>query len=223
MSIREEIRDGSISQCSTCYQEDVNTGPVQRPGSQIETSFLSGKQTCLTMVYALRSIGISALRPEEEPTSDCSKEQRIQTPRGAVGTCTRAVACAFASKPQPRTGQKPIIRPSFHSHNASSPSVSVSVGSPFTLSHLDCESTTRQHTSLAAAIVVQQLHGVVDGDEFHGSLLRCVEKCMVGLVVRFLGVGELSGHFTRRLLFHLDKSGPCGRSGYPEPSLLAFV
>ena len=33
------------------------------------------------------------------------------------------------------------------------------------------ESTARQHTSCAAAIVVQQLHGVVDGDKLLGSAL----------------------------------------------------
>ena len=61
--------------------------PGNKPVSQRSTPLTFQCDFCVSMI-------------RREPTSDCSKEQNTAC-RGALGTSTRAVACALTSKPQP--------------------------------------------------------------------------------------------------------------------------
>ena len=70
----------------TSPDSDV-TFPGNKPVSQRSPQLTFQCDFCVSMI-------------RREPTSDCSKEQNTAC-RGALGTSTRAVACALTSKPQP--------------------------------------------------------------------------------------------------------------------------
>ena len=80
------------SQFSTHCQGDAHTGLGQRQGSQTVTSFFSFPcgGICVSMIA----------RVQKNRTQHC---------RGAVGTSTRAVACALTSKPQPLLITPPVL------------------------------------------------------------------------------------------------------------------
>ena len=60
------------------------------------------KHTCFTMVYAVHvPWGFLRLNDTKRDDIKLSKNKQQQHCRAAVGTSTRAVACAFSSPPQP--------------------------------------------------------------------------------------------------------------------------
>ena len=66
---------------------------------QTATSFFTRKQTCLTTV-SHRSLGFLRLMDWKNRHETVRNKQKTMNSRGAVGTSTRAVACALGSKPR---------------------------------------------------------------------------------------------------------------------------
>ena len=117
LSIRREIKLGSISQVSTHCEGDVHTGRGQRPGRVSDSD----------VVFFRENKPVS-----RRSTLTFHRDSCVSTTGrgvGAVNTSTRAVAGTFASKAQPSSCQKSTIRPSSHSDDASLPSVSVATSS----------------------------------------------------------------------------------------------
>ena len=84
-------------------REICTLGWVKEAGVPESDVFFSQKKTSLSHdgLRRPRSFGISVSTIGRETTSSYSKEKKPTALRGAVGTSTRAVACALASKPQP--------------------------------------------------------------------------------------------------------------------------
>ena len=123
MSIREEIKSRPLpGRCA-------HRGGSKRRGSQTVTSSFPEKQTCLSTVYAAHvPLGFPSQRQEETSSNLFlvlgRKKQRHC--RGAVGTSTRAVACASASQPQAVLCAHPPVLSHGHKNLLSAPE---SVGS----------------------------------------------------------------------------------------------
>ena len=102
--------------CRDVFEENAHTGAQsifkskpgrcahragsKRPGSQTVTSFFSRGNIPVSSLTFLLDFCVSTTG--RETTSTCSKQKKkTQHCCGTVGTSTRAIACALASKPQP--------------------------------------------------------------------------------------------------------------------------
>ena len=99
-SVRRDQSEFNQSVFSSHFQGECTPGWVKEARQTVTSFFFLGKHTCLTTVHASRPFGISVSTTRRE-TSCYPKKKKSQHHRGAVGTSTRAVACAFASQPQP--------------------------------------------------------------------------------------------------------------------------
>ena len=215
-SIRMVDREHQRRDQSRLSQSISNSLPgrcARRAGSKTRIPdsdvFFSGNHSCLTTVYASHV----AFRLQEDPTSDCSKEQKtdISWRCGHVHPCS----CLRIRKPATANLRQRLA--------------ALLIG--LTLPEVRLGGRRQRHDLLL--LLSTTLHEVrLDCHRDNCLLLRCVEWRMVGLpllFVRFLGVGEISGHFilqllqyqwSRRRLFdfpsHRQIQSTLGAADYPE-------